>query len=104
MHPLHAGSCQGRPTCLVACPSPAAVITAEVLAEEHEIFPVGVIDITLLVTMCRPPSLRIAQKQLDQPACDLLFYLLNRKHTATSGGTLNLEIDTIYSVIELQCV
>ena len=78
------------------------IISIEVLIEQDQVFPVGVVGIARVVPMARPLPILISHKDVGNAMADLLTDLEQCHHLPRPSGTFNLQLIPIVKVIAFQ--
>src|SRR5262245_17379976 len=87
------------PAGLVAGPQSCPVVSMEVLVKQNVIAPVRIRLELLVGSVNRPTASLISQKDIREPASDLLGHLVKRHVPSRPGRALNLKIVAVVSVV-----
>src|SRR5262245_6627242 len=88
---VHAAGDDPGPAGLMARAEPGAVVAVEVLVEQDEIAPVGVLLELRAPSVYRPPPILASQEDAGQPARDLLGNLVQVHEPSGARGALDVK-------------
>ena len=74
----------------------------KVLVEQHQIIPIHIIGVPVVLTMTRPPSLFIWQKQRHNTPAELKGHITQAHQVSRPSGALDHEFVTIEIIIPFQ--
>src|SRR4051812_27431061 len=80
----------------------AAVLTVEILVEEHQVLEMWIFGVAAVVAVTRAFAVRARQKDARQPPCELRRDLLQIQVNARAGRIFHLERITIIVVVALE--